>query len=303
MDITVNQPVGGNVTYYYPKFVETRLVSCFPFDNNLIDSKNVNITSSQNIQFVNDQNGIPNSAAYLNGNQYILYNGIGLANESYTYSLWAKPDLLPYYGENQTLLSIGDTQVLMISNNANTNGPSIYFWGYNVKNLNTPFVSYPILNNDWLHITVVRTMSKLKIYLNGALKIEKIITDPPGYGVKRLLIGYRSFTDNFPFAGSINDLKLFKGALSDSEIFQLYSNLQSCVYLDKSCIPIYPISGDISGNKNISAGIGVKTIGLNQITGTSNIIYSSGGFIELNPGFVSQPASVFMAKIEGCLSN
>lgn len=299
MDITINQPTGGNVTYCYPKFLETKLVSCIPFDNNILDQKNVNISESGGFQFVEDQNNNLNSAIYLNGSQQIEYNGIGLLNDNYTYSLWVKPDNLPYYGQNQTLLAIGNTQALMISNNVNTAGPSIYFWGYNKSNNNSPFISFPISNTNWMHITVVRSSTKLKIYKDGALVQEGTVFDSPGYSYFKMFVGIRSFQDPFRFTGAINDLKLFKGVLSDSEIFNLYSNSSNCSYQDNFCIPVYPITGNINGTTQIFSQKGIVTLDSN-VLGPSNIIYSSGGFIELNPGFGTSNNTLFKAEINGC---
>ncbi|MFN8429935.1 MAG: LamG domain-containing protein [Spirosomataceae bacterium] len=299
MDVTISQPTGGNVTYCYPSYLETKLVSCFPFDNNILDQKNVNYSNSGGFQFVSDQENNPSSAIYLNGSQYIEYNGIGLTNDSYSYSLWVKPASLPSYNQNQTLLSIGNTQVLMISNNSNTIGPSIYFWGYNSKGNNTPYLSHPISNNNWMHIVVVRSKTKMKIYLNGILSQEATVNETPGYGFYKLWVGIRSLQDRFSFTGAINDLKLFKGVLTDTEITNLYSSSNSCNFVDTNCIPVYPATGNISGNTRVTSEKGIVTLNSNLV-GPSNIIYSSGGFIELNPGFKTSDNTVFIAEIDGC---
>lgn len=83
--------------------------------------------------------------------------------------------------------------------------------------------SLPISSNNWYHVLAVWDGSLMSIYVDGAFVQSTAFTGPISYtGSTNLGIGYTG-SDNFPFDGLIDEVRIYNRALSLSEILRLYN--------------------------------------------------------------------------------
>jgi hypothetical protein len=77
------------------------------------------------------------------------------------------------------------------------------------------------VGSGWKHVTAVRRQSRLEVYLDGRLSATSSAFDPGDFDLtidRPLRIGFGQ-TDFFH--GRMRDVRLYKGALTDSEIRRL----------------------------------------------------------------------------------
>ena len=100
--------------------------------------------------------------------------------------------------------------------------------------------------NEWTHFVVTYDHNEQKIYKNGVLAYSRTQTGNIGSNTSKLLIAARGNTSphNY-FSGDIDELKIYKYALSDSSISDIYDNENSGKNYDGSsrvCECIVPIA-------------------------------------------------------------
>lgn len=180
----------------------------------------------------------PNTAYFFNGtlSNYISLPVDSLKNSQYSYSLWAKIAVLPASNNQYMILNIGGSggdQYINITNNVipadtfngfgaggyNNSAPNQY-WGYTGTNADT---------GVWTHICVTRSSNSMKIFINGNLiKTDSSIgVTMPNYGNNtKAFIGIRN-NMSMSFHGAIDDVRIYKRALSNTEVSDLYNESQS----------------------------------------------------------------------------
>lgn len=80
-----------------------------------------------------------------------------------------------------------------------------------------------LITGQWINIVAVYDGSNAKIYLNGVLKDSHSITGTVKAGTVPML-ARNSATGTSYFTGSIDNVEVFKAALSDAEIVDMYEN-------------------------------------------------------------------------------
>lgn len=199
------------------------LVSYFKLDEssgNATDSKGSNTLTNTSTTY---STGKINNGAVFNGSAKLEKTSpTGVANNSYTFSVWAK---VTSNSVQQTFISIGDSatadQVLQI----NSSGKPQFISYYNTGTPQSTIGATTLSINTFYHIVGVRDSSgSLSIYLNGVLD-----NTPPavgsataGYGTVAMNIGYRFVGQGT--TGTIDEVGIWSRALTSTEVATLYNN-------------------------------------------------------------------------------
>ncbi|MCP9767649.1 hypothetical protein EGI22_06970 [Lacihabitans sp. LS3-19] len=273
-----------------------KLISCFPFDGNVIDQKGTNTSYNSGAVLTSDRFGNPNSAYYFDGYSNISLSTNELINNEFTYSAWVKPTSLPLTGEIQILFSIGGSggdQLFSINNSYfgdTENRPKFNMPNYIGYNSAGPYLLSDeiITENNWYFVTFVRSIDSLLVYINGEKSNSVYSTGvPPYYAGNIAMIGSRYFGGQ-GFKGTIDDLKLFKGVLTKEEIKILYLT-QTCnfEYLENhkvELISCYNFSGNsLDGLEKNNAQPNNVTYSFDRFgNSNSSVILNGTGDLSLN---------------------
>lgn len=228
------------------------LVSCYAFNTNAIDGKGRNNGTNNGASLSTDRLDRISNAYSFDGNDYISFPTSELSNNNYTYSAWVRPNNLPTFGEAQTILSIGDNQMLMLANNENTSGPSWYFLGFEQGTSVTRSVSTAVTDaNQWYHVVAVRSNTSYKIYVNGILRTQTTTSNLPSYSTNLSYIGARNVSNPNPlyWNGKIDDVRVYNYAMNDVQVtslntMSLNDNCDAFVHVDDGLMSCYAFSGD-----------------------------------------------------------
>ena len=258
------------------------LVAYYPFNGNANDeSGNGNHGTVYGTKLTNDRFGNPNSAYLFNGkNDYIYMNipnintALGAENTVMFWTLWGG-------GYNQMPLSFaGGTYTLWMYDGSfgfNTGNGDIY--GMNVSNLSLQWVNI---------VAIFANSSNIKdnsLYINGIKQVLSQRISTPEFGtVSNLMrISSNEYTgDDYSFRGTIDNVKVYNRALSNSEISELYS---------ESTPP---------GNYNDGFNSGVKTCQTNPASCGINV--NPGSAIVLNPDLKMHLPNIQYYTILGTMS-
>ena len=243
------------------------LVACYPFNGNAQDSKGGHDGTVSGASLTTDRAGNANSAYSFDGaNSFIQLNSPDdFKNNTFTYSAWVNPAVLPISGEFQSIIGIGSGQVLGLGY---TTGPAWAMTSYYNSSPPvydvTPASTVNATANVWRQVTVVRNSSQVKIYIDGNLVITSnspgitipIYTNTNPSVVYRATIGTRPDLNNIQFFnGKIDDVKIYNGALNDNQVKALYLAEQSCPAVESSVLAVTSLTSSpacVGGNVNVS---------------------------------------------------
>lgn len=243
------------------------LVACYPFNGNAQDTKGGHDGTISGASLTTDRVGNANSAYSFDGsNSFIqLNNPDDFKNNTYTYSAWVNPAVLPISGEFQSIIGIGGGQVLGLGY---TTGPAWAMTSYYNSSPPvydvTPASTVNATANVWRQVTIVRNSSQVKIYIDGNLVITSnspSITIPTYLNtnpsvVYRATIGTRPDLNNIQFFnGKIDDVKIYNGALNDNQVRALYLAEQSCPAVESSVLAVTSLTSSpacVGGNVSVS---------------------------------------------------
>jgi trimeric autotransporter adhesin len=255
-----------------------QFVSCLPFSGTAIDTKNNNTTTVNGPILTNNRIGQSNSAYAFNGSSnYIEYTTNLLRKREYTMSAWVLATSIS--GSNQYILSQGEIGTNTFQG-LGVNSSGWFFQSYSNNGLSSVSNATSLITNQWVHLTAVRTYQSLKLFINGNLvstisnsSIIPFKTSDIGR------IGANSSTLGNFFNGIIDDVKLYKGALNDDEVFAMYLNTSDCptienapIIVAKSISPATVCAGNSVSvayslsNVNVSSGAPL-TVQLSDATG------------------------------------
>lgn len=217
-----------------PVNLRNQLVAYFPFCGNANDaSGNGNNGNPQNSSLTTDRFGFSNSAFNFNGanssievpNQF-FNNGW----ESYSISLWfLSRTNSGNTGPGQTFINTYPHNGIGIGYSYSSSNKIYVF-----KNSNPAVSSWDILSNNsfnynsvtlgnWHHVTVVKSGPQFQYYVNGVLdKTVSTSIQPVSY-LCSMRIGAITCCSPEIFNGKLDDIFIYKRALSPSEVSQIYN--------------------------------------------------------------------------------
>jgi hypothetical protein len=171
-------------------------------------------------------------AVTLNGtsNYYSITNltATNFNTDNFTVCGWAKPSSLSASGVNT-----------VVSRSAGTGTPVVYYgWLIGFENqypygyAGTSSVNYPITSStiatagSWYHLAYVRRATEAELFVNGSS--AGTVAIPAGTGLSTssiaLAIGRRETAASYSyFGGSVDDIRLYRRALDQTEVAQLAS--------------------------------------------------------------------------------
>lgn len=206
--------------------VSTDLIAYYPLDNSAEDrSTYTNHGTPQGVKFVADRSNQPRSAAYFNGvDNYISVPtspSLEAPEQAITIMAWVKPE-----GTNNGHSIVCKTDI-------NTYDPYQYRFGYNYVG---PFLGFKnsqggwngndqnpnsiLEEGKWYHLAGTYDGANMRFYVDGKListisQTGQIFSDGKGLEIGRDLHGGIEY-----YKGWIDEVRIYKRALSESEIAQ-----------------------------------------------------------------------------------
>ncbi|MGZ0017825.1 LamG-like jellyroll fold domain-containing protein [Yeosuana sp. AK3] len=211
----------GNSMVYFDdiKLYKTlNLVAYYPFNGNANDESGNNLHGTvSGATLTSDRFGNPDSAYSFDGNDIITiaHNDILNCSDELSISVWIKPNTL------QNAMILGKSNYVSNTNYLlRTKSTGLLEFEYKeFANSNSLLLTAGV----WNHIAVVSNTDNSKnLYINGVLASHTTATSPYGLVTNALTIGARSGAEYFN--GSIDDLRMYKSALSASDVSNLYNN-------------------------------------------------------------------------------
>ena len=210
-----------------------KLIACYEFNNNFNDSKGTNngtVSAGTTPIFTPDRFGNINSAAQFDGvDDFVQIPTTDITNNTYTFSAWVNLTNFPSSGLS-TILSAGNT-------NADqsvyfTPSSQLVFARYNQGgSIGVSSVSgLSTIVNTWKHLVVTRSTTDIKIFIDGLLVSNQVnsglistySSTPLAY------IGKRVYGSTTVFKGILDNVKIYAGAMTDSEVSGLFTNAPTC---------------------------------------------------------------------------
>ena len=156
----------------------------------------------------------------------------------FTISAWINMNQLPVSGYLYQVVAWGDETAGKRRSlgiwNGGSGDPKVYFSGaYSAANFGG---STSVSANQWYHVCVTRSGSTVKVYLNGSIDGTGTVTLNSYTGTTGR-IGTSGVAQEF-FDGTIDQVRIFKKALSQNEIDTLYAET-ACVYTSTTDIVDY----------------------------------------------------------------
>jgi len=199
-------------------FYSQNLFAYYPFNGNANDeSGNENHGTISGATLTDDRFGNPDSAYSFDGNDIITiaHDDILNCSNELSISVWVKPNSL------QNAMILGKSNYI-----SNTN--------YLLRTVSTGYIAFEYKNfansnsllltaGVWNHIAVISNSDNSKlVYINGALATHTSASSPYGLVTNVFTIGARPGAEFFN--GSIDDLRMYKSALIESDVLNLYNN-------------------------------------------------------------------------------
>lgn len=134
----------------------------------------------------------------------------------------------------------------------------------------------PLSVNQWTHIALVQNGTNVYLYINGILEDSASNAINPFFGSPNATIGAWHYTlspiPELPFDGTIDDVRIYDRALSDSEVRQLYR-------------------GDL---------LGLEVVGPDKVAENSQAQYNAIAFYERADIDVTNSADWFVEPNDNC---
>ena len=247
------------------------LLAYYPFSGNTNDatSNGIHPTVVNNVTLTSDVCGNQNSAYLFNGvNSYIeLPSSPFIGLNKYSYCFWIKAAAQATLGHGVPF-SVGESS-FGYGQAVTLNAANFLFAGsYNLGT--SPIQSYvtstTLSFNRWHYVVMTRDSIDVRMYVDGVQTptVFNQFTNgqPANYGSNlpiRATIGCRPLSTYY-FNGAIDELRIYKRALSASEAYALY----------KSCCPIAitPTLNTICEGESVSL----------QVSGAASFIWSNAAF-------------------------
>jgi hypothetical protein len=211
------------------------LVAYYPFNGNANDeSENGNNGTVHGATLAMDKFGNNNAAYYFNGNSYISINDSNSFDlNSLTISAWFSTNTLEGYQDifrQQKNTDFGGIIGLRITGNQIE---WIFFAFGEPSGKQGKTLNANLSTNQWYHVAWTKDHGQCKVYVNGVEQVtnNSEATDQTSRSVANPYIGVCN--DGFGFNsflnGTIDGIRIYNRALSETEIHQLYSGMSPSI--------------------------------------------------------------------------
>jgi len=198
------------------------LVAYYPFNGNANDeSGNSHNGTVFGSTLTNDRFGNENGAYTFDGNDIINIAHSDMLNISnqLTISVWVKPNSFP---SSANVMIVGKSNYSSNTNYLLRIKPNGFIQFEYKTFANTS--NNPLLVNQWNHIAVISdATNNKKVFVNNVLATHTGGASPYGIVSNPLTIGAASYGAEY-FNGVIDDIRIYKSALSDAAISSLFTN-------------------------------------------------------------------------------
>ena len=218
--------LAGNTRF--PTIPSLNLKGSFPFEGNFTDASgnNMSLTSTGTIQYVN---GVTGSQALYLANEANVSAGTAAANyltgtysfpATFSVSLWASSTAIPTTANWNMVFYTTNTGSSL------TNAVFLGFYGTAPSyTINCGFAgtaqttsSFIAAQNTWYHLAITYNNGSLSLYINGSLRGSTSGT----MAQSGFIIGTNAPSGQQPFAGYIDDYRIYSYALTTGEVAELY---------------------------------------------------------------------------------
>lgn len=135
-----------------------------------------------------------------------------LPNTATTVSLWikgTKSNNAAIFNDKITGLQIGLlNSLLYVNSKASTKGFTTTHWK----------------NNNWNHVVAINDNGTRSVYVNGQEETQSGASNYYIHQADHCWLWNRSYNNNYPFSGSLSDLRIYVTALSAEDVLSLYNN-------------------------------------------------------------------------------
>ncbi len=202
------------------------LVAYYPFNENANDeSGNGNDGTVNGATLTADRNGNAGRAYSFNGqNSYITvpHDSSLISTDEITLSAWIKSSDMTKNDQDIISKTESGSFSLALNETDGITESKLAFLLY-VNNDYQFVYSSAHVNNQWYHVVGIYDATEMKIYVDGTLEGTLPISGPIKNNTSPLILGNESGQLNEPFDGTIDDIRIYNRALSESEIQQLYN--------------------------------------------------------------------------------
>ena len=153
-----------------------------------------------------------NVSTYAQGGASTYLKGVVLPSEAKTVSLWIKTPKnvsSAIFNDKTTGLQIGLLNSLLYANSLAST---------------TPFTTTHWTNDGWNHVVVINNNGTRSCYINGEAETQSGNNNYYVHNANEFWVWNRSYNNNYPFTGSLSDLRIYSTALSADEVKELYEN-------------------------------------------------------------------------------
>jgi len=223
-------------------------VAYYPFAGNVLDASGLGHNATVNgATLTQDRFGRANQAFKFDGKQSYIQaaNAAELNSDFTTVSFWIRVDTLPAQGE-AFLLSFGGWQERW---KVSLPGHGKLVWSTNsasgISDMDAGDAN-ALTAGVWKHLAFVHDGAKDRIYINGVQVAEKNVTGKLNSTNRPLGIGYNPIDNGNYFNGALDEVLIFSGALSASQIAALYTAQNTAPAVTPALVASYTFTGNTS---------------------------------------------------------
>ena len=211
----------------------SQMLACYPFNGNTLDANGLyNVTVSGNPQLTQDRFGVANKAYLFNGTTDYMASAVNnnLKSNTWTVSAWVSTSLITSWTDATTYpiyrdIAYGLIMGPLVSSPTNPSYSNGWYFGGSQS-------TEGLMINKWVHLVGIYTPEYSKLFVNGKLINTSILDTKDKYqSLNQIFIGANP---NNKFSGKIDDIKIYRGVLTDSEATALYYSA-SC---DNPCLTV-----------------------------------------------------------------
>ncbi len=204
-----------------PDWLKDDLLAYFPFCNSIIDKSDYGHvgTLNGNSTFTEDRFGNSNGAFAFDGSTYIevpYHSSFNFTDQTLSISAWVKHG---DFDQNATVISkiLGHDIVFLLRVIGYTSEPDTWWFTGESGNDNWSAMFETRPDDTWYHVVAMRDGANVYFYINGEMLDHRTTTLGTNANDAPLYIGADAGNINH-FIGSIDELRVFNRALSETEI-------------------------------------------------------------------------------------